>query len=157
VQDESLLEVTLRGYRLDDFEVMFALDELCFEPAFRFSRSAMRRFAEARRARVVLAESAGRTVGFFILHIEKSANGCAGYIVTLDVDPNVRRHGIARNLMANAEALIRVEGCHTILLHVFTGNAGAIAFYEEQGFGRTHTAESFYADGVDAFVYRKAL
>ncbi len=147
----------LRGYRHGDFEAMFVLDELCFEPAFRFSRSAMRRFAESRRARVILAEAADQLAGFAITHMEKTPTGCAGYIVTLDVHPDFRRHGLAARLMQNAEATIRGAGCKAMLLHVFTGNAAAIAFYESQGFEHSHTVEDFYEDGLDAFVYRKAL
>ena len=38
--------VTLREYRAGDWEAMHARDLICFEPVFRFNRSAMREFAE---------------------------------------------------------------------------------------------------------------
>ena len=60
----------LRGYRDDDLDAMFRLDEVCFEAPFRFSRAAMRRFAKARRARVAIAELDGELVGFCIVHVE---------------------------------------------------------------------------------------
>lgn len=152
--------VELRGYTAADFEALFHLDEVCFELPFRFSRAALRRFLEARRARVIVAASragGGEIAGFILLHMEKALGGCAGYVVTLDVAPGWRRMGIAGALMRQAEADIAEEGCRSMLLHVYTGNTEALRFYEGLGFARSHTAEAFYGEGLDAFVYRKHL
>ena len=70
----------LRGYEAGDVEAMYALDVRCFAPEFKFSRSAMKRFAEAKKARVVVAEDNGAVVGFCIVHVER--DGLA-YVVTL--------------------------------------------------------------------------
>jgi hypothetical protein len=51
--------VELREYRPGDWEAMYALDLVCFEPAFRFSKRAMRGFAEAPGAVTVLAWADG--------------------------------------------------------------------------------------------------
>ena len=59
----------LRGYQADDLDAMHALDVVCFERPFRFTRGAMRRFAEAKKARVVVAEEGDALVGFVILHV----------------------------------------------------------------------------------------
>ena len=153
VQQEPLL----RLYRPSDFDAIFRLDELCFEVPFRFSRAALRRFAETRRAHVLVAELQGRVVAFCIAHLEQSARGCVGYVVTLDVDPAARRRGLARRLLSACEEQMRQQHCQTMLLHVFTGNADAIRFYESLGYVRVHTVDAFYAKGLDAFVYRKRL
>ena len=65
------MEVTLREYRDGDIEAMYALDVACFEPVFRFSRRAMRRFAEARGAVTVLAEVEADLAGFCIVQMEE--------------------------------------------------------------------------------------
>ena len=133
---------------------MFRLDELCFEEPFRFSRGTMRRFAEAKRARVVLAEVGGDLVGFCIVHVER---GGVGYVVTLDVEPLWRRHGLARMLMERGEAVVLEAGCGVMMLHVFSGNEAAVRFYERVGYELVGRDEGFYGDGMDALVYRKAL
>lgn len=150
-------EVRLRGYRREDLDTLFRLDERCFEPVFRFSRATMRRFAEAKRARVIVAEAGNEIVAFCITHVEKAVGGCAGYIVTLDVEQEWRRRGLARVLMLNAEAQVRGEGCRAMLLHVFTGNDVAIRFYEQMGFARMRLEPGFYGGELDAWVYRKWL
>jgi ribosomal-protein-alanine N-acetyltransferase len=145
-----------RGYRADDFEAMFALDEVCFAPEFRFSRAMMRRFAEAKKARVVIAEEDG-LAGFCVVHLKRVEDGCVGYVVTLDVAAPWRRQGLAGELMRRVEGQVLEAGCGAMVLHVFVGNTGAIRFYERSGYVRSGRAVGFYGDGGDAWVYRKAL
>jgi ribosomal-protein-alanine N-acetyltransferase len=149
--------VVMREYREGDVEAMNALDLECFEPAFRFSRRAMRRFAEARGAVTVLAEvedanaEKPELVGFCIVQVEEQA----GYVVTLDVAPGWRRQALARRLMEDAEARVQASGSLGMELHVSTGNLGAIAFYERIGYARVGMVEGFYGRGLDALVYVK--
>ena len=147
-------EVTLREYRPGDLEAMYALDVVCFEPVFRFSRRAMRGFAEAPGAMTVVAEAGEELVGFCVAELQDQT----GYVVTLDVAPAWRRRGLARRLMAEVEARVRAAGGLSMNLHVFTGNEGAIRFYERSGYARTELKRRFYGGaGLDAFVYRKEL
>jgi len=145
--------VVLREYRAGDLEAMYALDLVCFEPVFRFSRRAMRRFAEAAGAVTVVAEAEGDLAGFAIVQME----GEVGYVVTLDVAPAWRRRGLARRLMEDAEARVRAAGGVGMELHVFVRNVGAVLFYEGIGYGRIGRVEGFYARGMDALVYAKRL
>ncbi len=145
-----------RGYRAEDFEAMFRLDEACFAPEFRFSRTMMRGVAEAGKARVVIAEQDG-LAGFCVAHVELVEGGCVGYVVTLDVAAEWRRKGLALELMQRVEDEAREAGCGAIALHVFVGNVGAIRFYERCGFVQSRRAQGFYGEAGDAWVYRKAL
>ncbi|MDP9038890.1 MAG: GNAT family N-acetyltransferase [Acidobacteriota bacterium] len=147
------MEVTLRGYRPGDVEAMYRLDVLCFEPVFRFSRGAMRRFAEAEEAVTVLAEAEGELVGFGIAEVE----GAAGYVVTVDVARARRGRGLGRRLMEELEARSRAAGAGTMLLHVFAGNAGAMRLYEGLGYARVGVAAGFYGTGLDGLMYEKRL
>ena len=61
-------------------------------------------------------------------------DGHRGWINYLGVDPGCRRKGVGRALMAEAERLLRLEGCPKINLQVRTGNAEAIEFYRRVGF-----------------------
>lgn len=145
--------VSIRDYGIDDLEEIFRLDEVCFAPEFRFDRDSMRIFAETEGAIVRLAQSGDELAGFVIVHREEAT----GYIVTLDVAETWRRRGIASLLMEDAEAKARAAGAEVMGLHVFTGNAHAIGFYERMGYERAGIRRNFYHEGVDAFVYRKEL
>jgi ribosomal protein S18 acetylase RimI-like enzyme len=60
--------------------------------------------------------------------------GHRGWINYLAVDPAVRRRGIGRALLAEAERLLRDLGCPKINLQIRRDNLEAIAFYERIGF-----------------------
>ncbi len=147
----------LRGYQADDLDAMYALDVVCFERPFRFTRGAMRRFAEAKKARVTIVEEHHVLAGFVIMHLEEAEESRIGYIITLDVAPEQRRRGVARLLMNEAERQACEAGCAALVLHVFTGNEAAIRFYASIGFVRSHREEGFYGPELDAWVFHKRL
>jgi [ribosomal protein S18]-alanine N-acetyltransferase len=141
----------LRGYRPGDWKEMYAVDVMCFEPPFRFSQREMRRLAEEHGSLTLLAEAEAELAGFCIVH----RDGRWGYVVTLDVAPKWRRQGTAARLLHEAELQLRAGGNTGMGLHVYTGNAGAIRFYERLSYERVGLAEGFYGRGLDALIYRK--
>jgi ribosomal-protein-alanine N-acetyltransferase len=152
-------EICFRDYRATDLEAMFQLDEACFAEEFRFDRESMREFAEEQNAVVRIAEKgSGEIAGFVIVHVERVVTGWRAYVVTLDVAAECRQKGLARRLMREVEACATVTGVRWMQLHVFTGNVGAIRFYERLGYQRISLKRGFYGEaGLDAFVYGKDL
>jgi ribosomal protein S18 acetylase RimI-like enzyme len=63
-------------------------------------------------------------------------DGHRGWVYYLAVDPERRRQGLGRRMMAAAEAWLRAAGAPKIQLMVRDGNAEAIAFYEALGLAR---------------------
>jgi ribosomal-protein-alanine N-acetyltransferase len=151
------MDVTLRGYREGDASAMHALDLVCFEPVFRFSERAMRRFAEAPGALSALAEVDGELVGFSIVQIERQAAEVTGYVVTLDVSPAWRRQGLARLLMLEIERKSADAGAVALELHVFEGNSAAMRLYQRLGYIRIGVQLGFYGKDLDGIIYRKRI
>lgn len=150
-------DVQLREYRRDDLEAIVALDALCFATPFRFSRSAMRRFAEAEDAWTRLAIVDGRLAGFIIVHREEISTAEAGYVVTIDVAHEYRRQGIGRLMLQAAEESFAASGAIAMMLHVYVKNQEAISFYERNGYRRGDEQAGFYGPGMDAALYWKRL
>ena len=152
-------EIFFRDYRATDFEAMFQLDEACFPEEFRFDRESMREFAEEQNAIVRVAQKvSGEIAGFVIVHVERVLTEWRAYVVTLDVGSEYRQRGLAGRLMREVEASAMAAGVRWMQLHVFTGNAGAIRFYERLGYERISMQKGFYGEaGLDAFVYGKEL
>jgi [ribosomal protein S18]-alanine N-acetyltransferase len=146
-----------RQYRHEDLEAIFRLDEICFAEEFRFDRSSMREFAGDKDAVTLIAEDRGELIGFVIAHVKRVETRCQAYIVTVDVAPDWRRKGLAKELLAEVEACALAEGARRIHLHVFTGNDAAIRFYERLGFKGIRIVYGYYGAGLDAIVYRKDL
>lgn len=151
------MSLRLRSYEAADLEALHALDVLCFDPPFRFSLRTMRRFAEAKNARVLIAEEMCSLAGFVIVHLEAAQRQRTAYVVTLDVAPDHRRRGIASRLMFEAERIAAAEGCSAMLLHVFTGNPAAVRFYDRLGYAKLHRVPGFYGEDRDAWCCRKLL
>lgn len=60
--------------------------------------------------------------------------GHRGWINYLAVAPELRRRGLGRALMAEAERLLMAAGCPKINLQVRSTNAEVIAFYQSLGY-----------------------
>lgn len=145
----------LRAGREDDIRAMYELDLLCFEEPFRFDFRAMRRYVMYRGAFVVVADSDEGLCGFLVVHVIQRARRRFGYLITLDVADLCRRAGLAAAMVASAEAQVRALGVEGMALHVFAGNAPAIAFYESSGYFRQQVQADFYGAGLDAWVFAK--
>src|SRR5262245_12210408 len=81
-------------------------------------RKDIRRKLQVRPDLFLVAEEDGVVVGTVIVGYD----GHRGWINYLGVDPGRRRTGVGRALMAEAERLLRLEGCPKINLQVRTGN-----------------------------------
>jgi GNAT superfamily N-acetyltransferase len=60
------------------------------------------------------------------------------YVDILVVDAAAEGRGVGRALMRRAEEWARDHDCREVVLDVFAGNAGAIAFYERCGYRPDH-------------------
>ena len=78
----------------------------------------------------LVAEVDGAVIGTVMVGYD----GHRGWINYLGVDPDCRRRGVGRALMAEAERLLRLEGCPKINLQVRTRNTEVIEFYRRVGF-----------------------
>ena len=154
--------MVLRGYREEDFEAIYALDQVCFGPRFRFSRSMMRRVVRAAGAVVLLAweervDGVEDLAGFCAVEVTRDRERAWGYVATLDVAPASRGRGVGRGLMRAVEEAVSEAGGTVMMLHVFAGNAAAVGLYEGLGYERVGREIGFYGRGFDAWVYRKEL
>jgi len=65
-------------------------------------------------------------------------DGHRGWVNYLGVSPELRRQGIGRRIMEEAETRLRALGCPKFNLQVRTSNTSVIAFYESLGFSDDH-------------------
>jgi [ribosomal protein S18]-alanine N-acetyltransferase len=78
-------------------------------------------------------------------------------ILTLAVEPRVRRQGVATALLTKALAEARGRGARSVLLEVSVSNAAARALYGRAGFVEVGRRQRYYADGADALILRAEL
>ena len=147
-------------YRLcetEDFAQLYAIEELCFQPPFRFSRTYLRQLVQSEDSATWIAEQDDRIAGFAVIEWAPSAGTPEAYIQTLEVAPAYRRRGIGNELLRLVEASALAAGAHSIWLHVDAENDPAIKLYEAYNYRREGREEHYYARSRAALVYRKLL
>jgi ribosomal-protein-alanine N-acetyltransferase len=154
--------VTSRLYAEGDLRAMYAIEEACFEPSVRFSRSLMRSLAHGPNCHTWLGTVDNVRVGFAIAGLRGEGNSgegdsCLAYIWTIEVLPAFRRMGVARQLLMRVEESAREAGCAAVELHVSERNEGALAMYVASGFVQAGVEPEYYGRGEDAFRYRKVI
>lgn len=146
-----------RLYRPEDFDPLYAVEEVCFEPPFRFSRSTMHELLRSSHAVTWIAEDDGRLEGFAIAEWAQEAGLTVAYISTIEVLPQKRRSGAGSELLRLIEQSAQDAGARLIWLHVDEENAAAIRLYEAHGYHREGREADFYPRGRTALIYAKPL
>lgn len=150
-----------RLYQPGDFPSLYAVEELCFEPPFRFSRSYMRQLIESPNSATWIAEEGpvakNELIGFSIVEWSARKGDSSAYIQTIEVHPAFRGCGIGAELLVHSEDSACAAGARSIALHVDVENAAAIRLYENRGYARRGREEHYYARRRAAFVCAKPL
>ena len=102
-------------------------------------------------ARLWVAKEEARSIGF--LAARRIADEV--HVLSVAVDPEQRRRGVARSLL---DAVLQDEtasGARTALLEVRASNVAACAFYASAGFVAVGRRSRYYANGEDALLMTK--
>jgi GNAT superfamily N-acetyltransferase len=132
-------ELEIRSAATADFDELerllaFLVDPVDRQPASR--RVFLRMLADPRRM-VLVALLDARMVGTLDLIVvdNPTHNGAPwAAIENVVVDPEQRRRGVARALLASALELAKAAGCYKVQLVSGTGRSEAHPLYEEMGF-----------------------
>jgi len=157
-RDIEDVQVHLRPYRASDLDALWQLDQVCFEEGISYSRVELSHYIQLKTSFTLIAEAelrneTGRETpvcGFIIAHRRR---GGYGHILTIDVDPYFRKHGVGSLLLKAAHERLAKEGCHTVFLETAVNNLSALAFYKKHGYNIVRTIPRYYqASGMDAFL-----
>jgi [ribosomal protein S18]-alanine N-acetyltransferase len=151
--------VLYRTYTPPDFDALYAIEESCFEPVFRFGRRYMLWLVQLPNAVTWIAEENGRLAGFAIAEFSSQGDngGVAAYIQTIEVLPAARGRGVGGALLGRIEGSARLARVDLIWLHVEATNARAIRLYEAQCYFCKGRQEHYYPQGKAALIYVKRL
>jgi ribosomal protein S18 acetylase RimI-like enzyme len=149
--------VHYRLYVPEDFAALYGIEEVCFQPPFRFDRRQMHRLVGSSNSATWIAEESGTMGGFAIIDWTREADEVLAYIQTIEVAPHLRGQGIGGALLQRVEDSARAASAQAIWLHVAVQNALAIRVYESHGYERKASEEDYYGPGLSALVYLKLL
>ncbi|MGA3135436.1 MAG: N-acetyltransferase [Terracidiphilus sp.] len=146
-----------RLYTPEDFDELYAIEEVCFRSPFRFGRGYLHQLIHRPNAATWIAEEEGQICGFGIVEWTREGGGVMAYIQTLEVVPEQRGQGVGGELLRLIEGSARAAGAQLIWFHVNTENADAIRLYAGHGYLCEDKEENYYAKGHAALIYRKPL
>jgi ribosomal protein S18 acetylase RimI-like enzyme len=124
-------------------------------PSDRLSDRAIRRFLRSPRADVLVAVERGAALANLILL--KRSNSRVARIYSIVVDQHGRGRGLAKRLVARAEALARKAGCEAVALEVRSDNLAARGLYARLGYVEVKALPAFYDDGADGLRLCKKI
>lgn len=144
----------LRSYAPGDLESLYQVDQLCYEPEIAYSRPEIKAYLRFPGAECVISETGrGKLAGFCLAAHEKQL----GYVITMDVDPQYRRQGVAQALLEEIEQRLSAHNVREVWLETATDNEPAIAFWQKHGYRRGGVRKGYYPGGRDAYTMRKNL
>ena len=151
----SLPPAKLRRGRLPDLDALIALELEFFTPDHVISRRGFRNFIISPKSTLIVADVDGKVAGCALVNYRQGSQRSRLY--TISVGREFQRRGIARQLMAAAEASARRRGCRFMRLEVRADDAAAVALYESSGYERLGRRRRYYDDRIDALRFEKPL
>ena len=174
------MRFTLREYRPDDFNTLWAIDQSCFEPGISYSRYELRVYLRRWGAFTLVAESADparasvkpnlqgqdqdkdkgdpkSNPSILAFIVAESSRRGKGHIITIDVRASARRHHIGSALLDAAEKRLLYSRCDAVRLETAVNNTSAISFYKRHGYDVIQAIPHYYSNGVDALLLEKNL
>lgn len=134
-----------------DAAALWALDQRCFAPGIAYSREEIQAALGRAGGFRCGVEQASVIAAFILTQPERGW----GHIITIDVAPEYRRHGLGRWLMLAAERHHRARGARGMRLEVAANNSGAMRFYLGLDYELDRRLPSYYAGGLDGLSLLK--
>ncbi len=142
-------EVSVRPFEKEDLEAVSRIEQACFDdpyPEYFFLQ-----LAEANPETFLVAFTESILAGYAV--IDRWADHY--HLVSIAVQPEHRRKGVAQLLLNQLESLLPRE--RAIRLEVRKNNKPAIQFYTKNGYKLVGLEEHYYRDGEDALVMEKNI
>ena len=102
---------------------------------------------------LVASDQSGGIAGYCVSSVE----GTSAHLISIAVVKNLRRKGIATELLKNQLVLLEGHGVQELWLEVSTKNREAIDLYLKLGFSKTGVVEHYYSDGSAALKMRLVI
>jgi ribosomal-protein-alanine N-acetyltransferase len=161
------VNITLRNFKPEDFDALYEIDQACYEPEVAYSQRELRAYLRFSGSDCLIAEARAdakaadaderapekRIAGFCI----SARRDESGYIVTIDVLPEFRRHHVGSMLLAEIERRLAANGVREVALETATDNDSAVAFWTKHGYRNRGIKKDYYPGGRDAFAMTKTL
>ena len=148
----------LRPYQPSDFEVLLAIDQVCFPKTIAYGRREMKIYLQSEGSHCIVADIPGPAIPKMLAgFILTERTGELAHIITLDVLEPFRRQSVGSLLLRAAEQEAASHGAACMYLETATTNKAAIALWKKHGYRESGTIKNYYGPGRNAFEMLKQL
>lgn len=148
----------VREYTAEDFETLYAIDQLCYPPAVAYTRGELRWYIGLPGAECLVVEAQrGANVAVIAGFVVIIARGLHGHVITIDVVETHRRKGAGSALLREAEARMEHRSVQEVWLETAVDNTAGVAFWKRHDYHVRGRLPRYYPDGVDALAMFKLL
>jgi ribosomal protein S18 acetylase RimI-like enzyme len=147
-------EWAIRPARVEDLDVLLALENRCFEHD-RLSRRSFRHFLSSDTASCLVAERTGELLGYALVLFH--GRTALARLYSMAVAPEHQGQGLGRVLLEAAETAALDGGTAVMRLEVHPQNFAAIALYRRAGYLEFGVYRGFYEDDSDALRMQHVL
>lgn len=144
-------QVALRPMRLSDVPEVHRIEQRSYSVPW--SELTFRGLLQRRDAELLVAEAGGRLAGYAVFWQVLDQ----GELGNVAVDPEWRRRGVARRLIAEVVERAAARGVRELFLEVRPSNTGARLLYESFGFIRVGQRRNYYQEPVEDAVVMRVL
>lgn len=144
----------IRNATIADLDALVALEDACFDDD-RISRRQFRHLLSRGHAALFVADDDGGLAGSLVLLFSRGT--ATARLYSIAVSARARGRGIARALIARAEAEAWHQERPWMRLEIRKDNAASMRLFESLGYRRIGSRVDYYADHMDAWRYEKAL
>jgi ribosomal protein S18 acetylase RimI-like enzyme len=137
-----------------DLDALLELEQRCFVHD-RLSRRSFRHFLTTDTASCLVAERAGRLLGYVLVLFH--GRTALARLYSMAVAPEQQGQGVGRELLRAGEAAALDGGAAVMRLEVNPGNTAAVALYRSAGYGEIGIYHAYYEDDSDALRMEHAL
>jgi ribosomal-protein-alanine acetyltransferase len=103
----------------------------------------------------LIAKINSEIVGFIIGMIYYERNAPVGHILTIDVAPAYRLHGIAQKLLREIEKIFKEKGSRACRLEVREDNVAALRLYQKFGYKKIAKLKNYYENAHGIYLRKK--
>jgi ribosomal-protein-alanine N-acetyltransferase len=150
VGEERRVRHRIRKATCADVDALVAIERACFRgvyAAHRFDAADFEYYLDQERARMLVAESGRRPIGYVLGWLGGGARRHTSRILSIAVDPRGRRRGLARALVRRFVSIARASGRSVVRTEVWVGNDAARALFESMGFEGKRLLPDYYGRG----------
>lgn len=130
---------------LSDLAAICAIEDSSFSTPYPPSLLE-RLLQECSQSFFVAINDAGKLLGYCVCSIK----GKSAHLISVAVNSNFRRKGVATALLRRAIESLKASGVDEFWLEVKKNNLEAIGLYLKFGFKNTGVLKAYYSDGSDA-------